>query len=188
MIYKLDLNTLTYKKDKKKLRFIGGSLLLVVVGSFILGRYIQSSTLDNFEIKILEYQRQEQLLSQDKIINLLKKHNVRYPYIALAQAYVETNLGRTGVGVPNKNLFGMRPAKQRSTLSVGEENGFAVFDNWKESVLDYTLWQDAVFGVNSNISEEQYYTVLDQIYCQGNNTYSQSVKKIINKYNLKSKF
>jgi hypothetical protein len=145
---------------------------------------------DEYSSCILDkiYQRQEQILSQDKVIELLKKHKVRYPHIALAQAYVETNLGKTGIGKPNKNLFGMRVARQRSTLAIGEENNFAVFDNWIESVLDYTLWQDAVFGVNSNTTEEQYYVVLDQIYCEGNHTYSQKVKQIINNYKLKNKF
>jgi uncharacterized FlgJ-related protein len=188
MIYKFDKNSLQFVKDKHKMSLLSGSILLIIIGSFILGRYVQSTILDNIEIKYLEYQRQEQLLSQDKVIELLKKHKVRNPYIALAQAYVETNLGRTGIGKPNKNLFGMRFARQRSTLAIGEENNFAVFDNWKESVLDYTLWQDAVFGVNTNITEEQYYNVLDQIYCEGNNTYSVRVKQIINDYKLKSKF
>jgi hypothetical protein len=188
MIYKFDKNSLLLVKDKRKMRILSGSILLIVIGSFILGRYVQSTILDSFEVKFLEYQRQEQLLSQDKIIELLKKHKVRNPYIALAQAYVETNLGRTGVGRPNKNLFGMRFARQRSTLAIGEENNFAVFDNWRESVLDYTLWQDAVFGVQSFPTEEQYYDILDQIYCQGNHSYSQSVKQIVEKYKLKSKF
>jgi uncharacterized FlgJ-related protein len=188
MIYKFDKYSLQFVKDKRKMRILSGSILLIVVGSFILGRYVQSTILDNFEVKFLEYQRQEQVLSQNKVIELLKKHKVRYPHIALAQAYVETNLGKTGIGKPNKNLFGMRFAHQRSTLAIGEENNFAVFDNWTESVLDYTLWQDAVFGVNSSTTEEQYYVVLDQIYCEGNHTYSQKVKQIINNYKLKSKF
>jgi len=188
MIYKLDRNTLQFVKDKRKMRLLSGSILLIIIGSFILGRYVHSTILDNIEVKYLEYKRQESVLSQDNLVNLVKMYKVKYPYIVVAQAYVETNLGRTGVGKSNKNLFGMRYARTRSTLALGEENGFAVFESWKESTLDYKLWQESVFGNNVNVTEQQYYEILNKIYCEGNNTYSQKVKQIIKDYKLKSKF
>jgi len=188
MIYKLDRNTLQFVKDKRKMRLLSGSILLIIVGSFILGRYVHSTILDNIEVKYLEYKRQEQILTQDNLVDLLKLYGVKYPYIVAAQTYIETSLGRTGVGRTNKNLYGMRYAHTRSTLALGEENGFAVFESWKESTLDYKLWQESVFGNNVNVSEQQYYNTLDKIYCEGNNEYSQKVKQVVNNYNLKSKF
>ena len=188
MIYKFDRNTLQFVKDKRKMRLLSGSILLIIIGSFILGRYVQSTILDNIEVKYLEYKRQDSILTQDNLINLLKCYDIKYPYIVAAQAYAETNLGRSGVGKSNKNLYGMRYAHTRSTLALGEENGFAVFESWKESTLDYKLWQESVFGNNVNVTEQQYYTILDKIYCEGNNTYSVKVKQIVNDYKLKSKF
>ena len=188
MIYKFDKYNLQFVKDKRKMRILSGSILLIIVGSFILGRYIQLTVLDNIEVKFLEYKRQESVLSQDNLIDLLKLYDVKYPYIVTAQAYAETSLGRTGVGKSNKNLYGMRYAHTRSTLAIGEENGFAVFESWKESTLDYKLWQESVFGNNVNVTEQQYYEIIDKIYCEGNNTYSQKIKQIVNNNNLKSKF
>ena len=188
MIYKFDKYNLQFVKDKRKMRLLSGSILLIVVGSFILGRYVHSTILDNMEVKFLEYKRQESFLTQDNLVDLLKRYGVKYPHIVLAQAYVETSLGRTGVGRTNKNLFGMRLAHSRSTLALGEENGFAIFESWKESTLDYKLWQESVFGNNVNVTEQQYYETLDKIYCEGNNSYSAKVKQVINNYKLKTKF
>ena len=105
----------------------------------------------------------------------------------MAQAYAESGLGVSELAKTNKNLFGMRLARTRSTLAIGEEYGFAVFDSWKESVIDYKLWQNTVFGVNSNVTEEVYYETLDKIY-SNNNQYSNKIKEIIRTNNIKKYF
>ena len=75
MIYKFDKHNLEFVKDKKRIGILGGSLLLVVVGSFILGRYVQSTILDNFEVKILSYEKEENRFTEQKLVDMLVVEN-----------------------------------------------------------------------------------------------------------------
>mgnify|MGYP003349308155 CR=1 FL=1 len=157
----------------------------MVVGSFILGRYVQSTILDNFEVKILSYEKEENRFTEQKLVDMLKQYNVQHPEIVLAQAYVESGLGKSFLFKANHNLFGMREAKARLTNNLGTENNHAVYKNWKECVIDYVLFQQAYMH---NMSEQQYYQALDASYAEVGGTYSGAIKQTIQKYNLKSKF
>jgi flagellum-specific peptidoglycan hydrolase FlgJ len=35
----------------------------------------------------------------------------------------------------------MKTATKRSSTNKGEQHGHAYYDNWRESVLDFALWQ-----------------------------------------------
>ena len=52
----------------------------------------------------------------------------------------------------------MKPAKLRPTTSKGVLNGYAYYNNWKESVLDYALYQAAY--AKSIDTEDNYYILL----------------------------
>lgn len=42
----------------------------------------------------------------------------------------------------NNNAFGMRLAKRRQTTAVGKNRGYAIYDDWYDSVYDYWLWYE----------------------------------------------
>jgi len=42
----------------------------------------------------------------------------------------------------NNNAFGMRLPRRRTTTAVGRNRGYAIYDNWYDSVYDYWLWYD----------------------------------------------
>ena len=42
----------------------------------------------------------------------------------------------------NNNAFGMRLAKRRQTTAVGKNRGYAIYNDWYDSVYDYWLWYE----------------------------------------------
>jgi hypothetical protein len=123
--------------------------------------------------------------SEDKLIEKLKELNVKFPYIALAQAKLETGNFTSKVFRENSNLFGMREAKQRITTSQGTENNHAYYTTWVESVLDYSFHQCRYLsGINN---EDQYFQYLAQNYAEDPN-YVTILKDIIDKKQLKARF
>ena len=49
----------------------------------------------------------------------------------------------------NHNLFGMKVPERRSTVVIGVNRGHAVYLDWKMSVIDYALFQEAYMsGIN----------------------------------------
>jgi len=136
------------------------------------------------EEKLVIIQEHNQF-SEVKLIEKLKELNVKFPYIALAQAKLETGNYTSKVFRENNNLFGMREAKQRITTSQGTENNHAYYHTWYESVLDYSFYQCKYL---SNINtEEQYFQYLSQSYAE-NLKYVSVLKDIIAKENLKVRF
>ncbi len=165
---------------------IMGTTVLISVGSFFIGKNL-NTIINKTLVTQIEFHKKEVKLTPTEFSEILKKYKFIYPEVVMAQAYIETGLGSAGVGRTNKNLFGMRYPTTRVTLAIGEEYGFAVFDNYKESVLDYKLWQTTVFGVNNNISLDEYYQTLDMIYSENKN-YSLKVKQVIKSNNIENYF
>jgi len=67
-----------------------------------------------------------------------------YPDIVMAQAKIETGHFTSKVFRENHNLFGMKLPRQRSTTAIGEQYNHAEYTSWRQSVVDYKLWQDKV--------------------------------------------
>ena len=83
----------------------------------------------------------EDQFTQGQLVEELKRLNVRYPYIVLAQSILETGYWESRIYQENNNLFGMKQARARATTAKGTQLGHAYYDNWKESVTDYALYQ-----------------------------------------------
>ena len=136
------------------------------------------------EEKLVIIQEHNQF-SEEKLIDKLKELNVKFPYIALAQAKLETGNFTSKVFREGNNLFGMREAKQRITTAKGTENNHAYYYSWGESVLDYSFYQCRYL---SNIhTEEQYFQYLSQSYAENPN-YVSILRGMIEKENLKVRF
>jgi flagellum-specific peptidoglycan hydrolase FlgJ len=79
----------------------------------------------------------------------------------------------------------MKEAKARSTTALGTQLGHAYYNNWKESVLDYALFQNAY--MNKIRKEKQYLKYLDKNYAEASN-YDKNLLQIIERENLKELF
>ena len=71
----------------------------------------------------------------------------------------------------------MEYTKGRPTLGQNIGNRFARYNNWKESLADYCIWQGVMARDIRN--ESEYYELLDKVYCPDSGVlYSTRLKKI----------
>ena len=129
-----------------------------------------SSLEKNHEIIFINKDKEK--FSEEKLKQLLIDLNVKCPEIAIAQARYESgNFGKNksaNLFHSNNNLFGMRVAMSRPTTNIGEENNFAIYENWVMSVIDYAFWQ---ISMTKQIhSRSEYLSYLKAVYSEG--TYS----------------
>ena len=123
--------------------------------------------------------------SEDALIELLKDCNMKYPYIVLAQAKIESGRFTSKVFKQNNNMFGMRKARQRITSAQGEKNTYAFYRDWMECVYDYAMYQSTVMdGISS---EEEYFIKLGERYAEDPG-YVSKLKDLIKKEKLKNIF
>lgn len=106
----------------------------------------------------------EDEFSEDNLRSEIKRLNLKFEDIILAQYRVETGNGSSKIFKENHNLFGMKISKLRPTTAIGENYNHAFYKNWKESVLDYAFWQQQnARGIDS---EEEYYKLLEGMYAE----------------------
>ena len=188
-IFKINPDTLelqSFSVFKKTIIIV--AIISIIFGSsslyigYGLGRNTLISLTDEEKLIIIqEYNR----FNEDKLIDKLKELNVNFPYIALAQAKLETGNYTSKIFRESNNLFGMKEAKSRITTAKGTQFNHAYYESWTESVYDFAFHQCRYLP---NIrTEEQYYQYLGQNYAE-DPKYIDRLKNIINKENIKQKF
>jgi len=148
-----------YKFDKHKMNFVIATrtylrmiycLLLGSVISLAISTCMQTKQLNSIKY-ITEETRmlvinQENEFSEVKLKEYIIGLNIKFPHIVFAQAKLESGYFKSTIFRENNNLFGMRVASRRPTTNKGENRGHAVFDTWRESVLDYAFYQARFLG------------------------------------------
>lgn len=102
--------------------------------------------------------KEEDKFTPEKLKSYLEELNVKYPEIVYAQAEHETGHFKSKIFRENNNLFGMKVATIRATTNEGEQYGHAVYNHWRESVLDYALYAATYL---SGLSKEEYLQYLN---------------------------
>ncbi len=123
---------------------------------------------------------QDTTFSEIELVHYLEKLNVKYPDIVYAQAKLESGHFNSPVFKLNNNLFGMTTIGNRPTTSIGSRYGFAYFNTWRDSVLDYVIYQCLYL---KDKSYEEYLYYLDTVYAEDPN-YIIKIKNIVEEYNL----
>ena len=187
MFYKYDKEFLVWKKDWKKMKISLGVVGVLFIISFVLGRYARIEVLDEYEkeLLILDLQNERNKFSQEKFVDELKRLNIKYPHIVMAQSIVETGYWKSGIFKENHNLFGMKQANIRINTAKGTNRNHAYYDNWQESVYDYAFYQCRYMGAAN--TEEEYFLALGASYAEAGN-YVQALKTVIAKEKLKELF
>jgi flagellum-specific peptidoglycan hydrolase FlgJ len=137
------------------------------------------------ETELVILDTSEDQFSRDKLVKELKRLNVRYPHIVLAQSILETGYWESRIYQENNNLFGMKQARARATTAKGTQLGHAYYNSWKESVTDYALYQAAY--LNKLRTEKKYLNYLDKNYAEAKN-YDNALLTIIEREKLKELF
>jgi len=185
----------TYNKDTldyKSVSYWWVSILFtsvfVITGIafFLYGRYSKINRLIDYEKEFLIVNiNTNDDFSQEKLVEMLEDLNVKYPYIVLAQARIESATYTSRIFKENHNLFGMKQATLRVNTAKGTQYNHAYYDNWRESVYDYAFYQSRYMSAAKN--EEEYFYILGQSYAESP-SYVEALKKEISKNNLKKYF
>jgi flagellum-specific peptidoglycan hydrolase FlgJ len=118
--------------------------------------------------------------NQREVYEELIRLDVKFPDIVLAQTILESGNYSSKVAKQNNNLFGMRMPKVRETTAIGQRYGYARYYNWKDSVKDYKLWQEALLKKYPNMTRGQYKSYINRVYSTGKN-YISKINLIIQK-------
>ena len=184
-MYKYNKNKLDYEKVKIVEIFKIVSIIIIIsmtVGFSIAPRPTISNLSQEEKLIVI---RENNQFNESKLIQKIKELNFKFPHIVLAQSYQETGRFTSIIFKHNNNLFGMKEAKQRSTLSSGTLNNHAYYNTWSDSVVDYALFYSTY--LYSIKTEDEYYDYLKQNYAEDPD-YVKRLKEIIKTNKLKSKF
>lgn len=187
MFYKYDKENLLWKKDWKKTQFALSTVLVLLFASFSLGRLIRIQALDKYEreLLVLNLENEKNKFTKQKFVDELKRLNVKFPYIVMAQSIIETGHFRSKIFKENNNLFGMKQANLRINTANGTQNNHAYYDDWYQSVYDYAFYQCRYLGgINT---EEEYYLYLGQNYAEASD-YVEVIKTTVEREKLKDLF
>lgn len=113
-------------------------------------------------------------LSMEDINLWIKECRIKYPSIVRAQINLETGYLTSKIFKENKNLFGMRYPFQRETTALGELYNHAFYKDYKESVIDYKIWQSLYYHKGEN-----YYTFLQRMGYATDEKYLKKLQKIV---------
>lgn len=122
--------------------------------------------------------------SKEKLVQLIKDLKIKQPHIALAQMEIESGHFKSNLFKTQSNLLGMRYPTSRPTTALREERGYAYYKNWRDCVIDYSIYQASFLR---DATEEEYYQYLQQFYAE-DGKYVEVIKKHIKKNRLKELF
>jgi hypothetical protein len=187
MLYKYDKNNLKFIKTKLAHKIVLGTVIVVSIISFSIGRVLRIQALDQYEkgLLVLNLQAEKNKFTKEKFADELKRLNVKFPHIAMAQSIIETGHWKSNIFKENSNLFGMKQATVRINTANGTQNGHAYYDDWYQSVYDYAFYQCRYLGGID--TEEEYYAYLSSSYAEAGN-YIQVIKATVEKEHLKDLF
>lgn len=131
-------------------------------------------------ITIITNYEQDTTFSEVALVHYLEELNIKYPDIVYAQAKLESGNFNSPLFKLNNNLFGMTTISNRPTTCKGSKYGFAYFNTWKDSTLDYLIYQ--CLYLNDKTYEE-YLQYLDSVYAE-DEEYINKIKNIAAEYEL----
>lgn len=111
----------------------------------------------------------------DSLLEYIYEMRIEHPYVVYAQALKESARFTSNIYKENHNLFGMKVPERRSTVVIGVNRGHAVYLDWKMSVIDYALFQEAYM---SGLTEDEYLVRLGRIYASDTN-YEKDLRKLL---------
>lgn len=119
---------------------------------------------------------------RDSIYNVARRAGAYFPEVIVAQAIIESQCGRSSLGVNANNLFGMKQVGGRGRVTTQTQgrsiNGFGVYHNWQMSVIDRVLWERSVFRKRPT-SRNDYIDRMSRLYSEEGSIYASKVKTLV---------
>ena len=179
-IYKYCKKALTYKPVSFKLYL---TCLIAMVLMFISGFTISLfykpcvKSIPHEEMVVVVNKNINRSFSAYEFYEYLKELNIKFPEIVFAQACLETGNFKSKIFRDNHNCFGMKLSARRPTTTHEIENNHALYNNWRESVIDYAFYQAAF--LNDLKTKSEYLAFIEASYSETPG-YTQRLTAIIN--------
>jgi uncharacterized FlgJ-related protein len=161
------------------LMFIGIAISVSVIASFG-----ESKNLVKAKKKIMIEDTTEVIpvvdstkITKDMLVEYILQSKITHPEIAYSIIMTESGMC-SKLFKSNNNLFGMRQPGVRPTMSKGPKYGFASFEKWQHSVLDYKLYLEFVGG--HKMTRDSYLSHLDRNYAHKG--YSSYISKFFDEF------
>jgi len=111
-------------------------------------------------------------LSWENIEYWIDTLGIEHKEIVMQQVALETGMLTSAICQENNNLFGMKEPRVRETTALGTKRGHAFYHNYIDSIKDYKLWQDNMYGGGD------YYAFLNDVGYAEAKYYTQTLKSI----------
>ncbi len=148
---------------KEKMIVQALTVTIVLIGFFGIGVMAGKSMRDKTVEDITKEQIVQEISFEDSVYNYILELNIQHPEVVLRQARIESGNFKSRVFLENNNMFGMKIPNKRPNMVSGSNMGYAVYNNWQESVIDYALYQ--VYS-GKNLSKEDYINMLNNNYAE----------------------
>ncbi len=148
---------------KEKIIVQALTVTIVLIGFFGIGVMAGKSMHDKTVGDITKEQIIQEISFEDSVYNYILELNIQHPEVVLRQARIESGNFKSRVFLENNNMFGMKIPNKRPNMVSGSNMGYAVYNNWQESVIDYALYQ--VYS-GKNLSKEDYIKMLNNNYAE----------------------
>ena len=140
MNYKLT-NNLELVPTKNKYKFFSIGLMLLLIGAIVLFFFQEESI--RIVYKVVQPTTEESKdveLSEEAIVKCLHKNGCVLPNVAMAQAKLESNLGKSNVGKTAKNMFGI--THHKCQYVCGKHGVYAKYKTYEDNIKCYIHIQD----------------------------------------------
>lgn len=177
ILYKHDPTTLQLLPTKEKSNW---KLLVAIAVAFVcmgFGSAVKVNTIIE-RIPVLLTPRVD-LCTDENVTAYINKLHLKHQHIVWQQTVLESAHYTSPYFKMYNNVTGMHVCVGRPSTGTNADNIMASYDGWKESLVDYAIWQ-AAYAANIE-SDEDYYYFLDRVYCTtvvAGQTYSQRLKQI----------
>ncbi len=148
------------KVSKRKILYYA----LMACVSYGIGNYFAPLATGN--VRAASVSLTTENFSEEALLGFMKDLRIKYPETVLAQARLETGNFTSDIFKENHNLFGMKVAGKRPTSALGEHRGHAKYRNWKDSVVDYALFQSYIIAKLPRNNNEEYRNYIQKFYSE----------------------
>jgi len=136
--------------------------------SIILGQKLSTPTANKIDLEKIDFSKFQ--LTLENVYAEIMANEIKFSEIVLRQVIIETGWLTSYNCLERHNLFGM---KGGVTSSINE-NGYACYKNWMQSIEAYSSWQERNYGD----SDLEYYSFLESIGYAESTEYISKLKSI----------
>ena len=158
-IYRYNERTLQYERLHVWIYVLTAVAIMTLMS---ISRSRDRTEYSETELVVLEDERSA--FSEEALLKEIDDCGIRFADIVYAQAVLETGSFKSKIFTESNNLFGMKLARSRNTTAVGENRGHAMYDDWRRSVQDYSLYQSTY--LRKIKTEKQYLRFLGENYAE----------------------